>query len=105
MLKNKWEKGMKSGQQIWTDEQKIKYQWPTSILQIIEHSKIVYCCNPLKNTRNQEALYINTFNSRGSCLKETVQEEKVIHKDIFNAALLNGGKNSRTITIPHYRNA
>lgn len=54
-----------------------------------------------KNTRNQEALYINTLNSGGSCLKEVVQEEKVIYRVIFNATLFNNGKNSRTITIPH----
>lgn len=66
----------------------MKYQWPSSILQIIKHSKIGCYCNSLGNTRIQKALNINTFDSRESYLKEIVQEKKVIHKGIFNAALL-----------------
>lgn len=79
----------------------MKYQWPSSILQIIKYGKIVCWYNPLENTRNQEALNSNTFDSRGRYLKEIIQEKKVVHRDIFNEILFNNGQNSRTETIRH----
>lgn len=79
----------------------MKYQQPSSILQVIKHGKIACSCNPLKNTRNQETLSINTFDPRGSHLKEIIQEKRVIQRDLFITALFNNGKNSRTIAIPH----